>query len=233
MNETPMHIAIIMDGNGRWAIKHDKKRTYGHYIGSKVVEQITKEAIKIGIKYLTLYAFSTENWKRPKAEIRFITSILRVYIRKSENLFLENHIQFKVIGDISVYDAKTQDLILSLVKKTENNKKMRLTLAINYGSRMEIIRAIQKIVSHTKTGRINPEKIDENIVKNYLYTYDMPDVDLLIRTGSEKRLSNFLLWQSAYAELIFLDKYWPEFTTDDLANAIEEFRTRHRRFGGL
>ncbi len=229
----PKHIAIIMDGNGRWASSLGKRRTYGHYIGSKIVDDITKASVALGIKYLTLYAFSTENWKRPASEVRFLISLLHTQIQKKETLFEENEVRFNTIGDVSVYPQKTQDMLKRVRELTKNNKRMVLTLALNYGSKLEITAACKKIASDIKKGKLNVSDISEDLINKNLFTYDMPDVDLLIRTGGEKRVSNFLLWQSSYAELIFFDKYWPEFTKEDLEKAIEEFKHRKRRFGGL
>ncbi len=229
----PKHIAIIMDGNGRWASSLGKRRTYGHYIGSKVVDDITKASVELGIKYLTLYAFSTENWKRPASEVKFLISLLHTQIQKKETLFEENGIKFNTIGDVSVYPQKTQDMLKRVRELTKNNKRMVLTLALNYGSKPEITAACKKIAADIKKDKLNVSEISEDLINKYLFTYDMPDVDLLIRTGGEKRISNFLLWQSSYAELIFFDKYWPEFTKEDLKEAIEEFKHRKRRFGGL
>ena len=229
----PLHIAVIMDGNGRWALSLGKKRTYGHYIGSKVVDDITKESVNLKIKYLTLYAFSTENWKRPKTEIKFLISLLHTQITKKENLFKENNVRFNVIGDISVFPQRTRDMLENTIEKTKNNKALTLTLALNYGSKLEITSACRKIAHDAESGRLQACDISENTIEKYLFTKDMPDVDLLIRTGGEKRISNFLLWQSSYAELIFFDKYWPEFTKEDLRDAVYEFQHRKRRFGGL
>ncbi len=229
----PEHVAIIMDGNGRWATSLGKKRTYGHYVGSLVVDKITKTAANVGIKYLTLYTFSTENWKRPKSEVRYLMALLKTQLRKKEVLFRENDVQFKVIGDLSVFDDRIVTMIKDLIGKTENNRRMRLTLALNYGGKHEIVQAAKRLCEDVKKGNVNVCDINEGLFENYLYTFDMPDVDLLIRTGGEKRISNFLLWQSSYAEFVFFDKYWPEFTEEDLLRAIDEFKRRKRRFGGL
>ncbi len=229
----PRHVAIIMDGNGRWATSLGKKRTYGHYIGSLVVDEITKAAANIGVEYLTLYTFSTENWKRPKSEVRYLMALLKTQLRKKERLFRENDIQFKVIGDLSAFDDRIVSMINGLIERTKGNKRMRLTLALNYGGKHEIVQAAKRLCEDVKSGNVRTCDIDENLFENYLYTFDMPDVDLLIRTGGEKRISNFLLWQSSYAEFVFFDKYWPEFTENDLATAIDEFKRRKRRFGGL
>lgn len=229
----PEHIAIIMDGNGRWALSLGKRRTYGHYIGSKIVDDITKASVEMGIKYLTLYAFSTENWKRPPSEIKFLISLLHTQIQKKESLFEENEVRFNTIGDVSVYPQKTQDMLKKIKESTKNNRRMVLTLALNYGSKLEITYACKKIAADIKNDKLDVNAISESLINKYLFTYDMPDVDLLIRTGGEKRISNFLLWQSSYAELVFFDKYWPEFTKEDLKEAVEEFKHRKRRFGGL
>ncbi len=229
----PKHVAIIMDGNGRWATSLGKKRTYGHYIGSQTVDKITKAAAELGVRYLTLFTFSTENWKRPKSEIRFLMSLLKNLLRKKERLFVDNSIQFNVLGDLSVFDEKIRAMIYKLIDKTKDYKRMRLSLALNYGGKHEIVDASKKICRDVQNGNIKPEMIDEELFAKYLYTFDMPDVDLLIRTGGEKRISNFLLWQSSYAEFVFFDKYWPDFTEDDLRLAIDEFKKRKRRFGGL
>ncbi len=232
-NLPPNHVAIIMDGNGRWASSIGKRRTYGHYIGSKVVDDITKASVKFGIRYLTLYAFSTENWKRPPSEVKFLISLLHTQIVKKETLFQKNGVKFNVIGDINVYPEKTRNMLNKIIKLTENNKKMVLTLALNYGSKLEITTACKEIAADVKSGKIDIKNISEELISRYLFTRNMPDVDLLIRTGGEKRISNFLLWQSSYAEFVFFDKYWPEFTKDDLKKALDEFKQRKRRFGGL
>jgi len=229
----PKHVAIIMDGNGRWATSLGRKRTYGHYIGSLIVDKITKAAANIGVKYLTLYTFSTENWKRPKSEVRYLMALLKTQLRKKEVLFRENDVQFKVIGDLSAFDDRIVKMINGLIEKTKSNKRMRLTLALNYGGKHEIVQAAKRLCEDVRNGNVKIGDIDERFFEKYLYTFDMPDVDLLIRTGGEKRISNFLLWQSSYAEFVFFDKYWPEFTEDDLVLAIDEFKRRKRRFGGL
>lgn len=232
-NNFPKHVAIIMDGNGRWATSLGRKRTYGHYIGSLTVDKITKAAAKLGIDYLTLYTFSTENWKRPKSEVRYLLSLLKVQLRKKERLFQENDIEFGVIGDLSVFSSEIKEMIAGLVERTKGNQKMRLTLALNYGGKHEIVEACRRFCLDVREGRQECNSIDEELFSHYLYTHDMPDVDLMIRTGGEKRVSNFLLYQSSYAEFVFFDKYWPEFTEDDLKLAIDEFKNRKRRFGGL
>ena len=232
-NNFPKHVAIIMDGNGRWATSLGRKRTYGHYIGSLTVDRITKAAARLGVKYLTLYTFSTENWKRPKSEVRYLLALLRVQLRKKERLFQENDIEFGVIGDLSVFNEEIRSMIAGLRERTRGNSAMRLTLALNYGGKHEIVEACKRICLDIESGKQKCHDINERLFSKYLYTHDMPDVDLMIRTGGEKRISNFLLYQSSYAEFVFFDKYWPEFTEDDLKLAIDEFKNRKRRFGGL
>ena len=229
----PRHIAIIMDGNGRWANLQGKKRVYGHFIGSTIIDKIAKKAKELKIEYLTLYTFSTENWKRPQSEVNFLMKLLGIQIRKKSDYMMKENIKFNCIGDITKLPQKQQEAILNLQEKTKNNSDLTINFAINYGSYMEIIRACKNICMDFSLNKLNCDNIDENIFEQYLYTKDIPDVDLLIRTGGEKRISNFLLWQIAYAEIIFLDKYWPEFNEDDLEYCIKEFSERKRRFGGL
>jgi undecaprenyl diphosphate synthase len=221
---TPKHIAIIMDGNGRWAKTRGKIRTFGHNAGAKKVIEITKKASDLKIKYLTLYAFSTENWKREKSEVDFLMKLLSQFLKKELSTLMKNNIKFKTIGDISKLSKKLQDTISSTVEKTQNNSGLTQILAINYGSKDEITRAIKKI---------KLENIDEDSLSKALDTGDFSDVDMLIRTGGEKRLSNFLLWQSAYAELFFTDTLWPDFSMQEFSEMVEEFKNRERRFGGI
>ncbi len=218
------HIAIIMDGNGRWAKKRGKIRTFGHSEGAKKVIEITKEASNIGIKYLTLYAFSTENWKREKSEIDFLMKLLSKFLKREFKTLQENNIKFRVIGDMSKLSRQLQIVIANTIEKTKNNDGLTQILAINYGSRDEIIRTIKKME--------NKDFTEENINKA-LDTQDFPDVDLLLRTGGEKRLSNFLLWQSAYAELFFTNTLWPDFSMSEFRSILEDFKKRTRRFGGI
>ncbi len=218
------HIAIIMDGNGRWAKSRGKIRTFGHNAGAKKVIEITKEASNLGIKYLTLYAFSTENWKREKSEVDFLMKLLSQFLKKELRTLISNNIKFRVIGDISKFSKNLQSVITNTIEKTKNNTGLTQILAINYGSRDEIIRTIKKA---------NMENLNEESFSKVLDTHEFPDVDLLIRTGGEKRLSNFLLWQSAYAELFFTDTLWPDFSMQEFANIIDDFKKRERRFGGI
>ena len=228
---TPKHVAIIMDGNGRWAKKRGKPRLFGHNEGVNTVQKIIKAAIKAKIKFLTLYTFSKENWKRPKIEISNILSLLTDNILKSEKEIIKNKIKINTIGHIEDLPKKSQYLIQKLIKKTNKNKDLTLTLAISYSARTEIIDCIQKILEDQKNGKFNCEKLNEESVNNYLYTKNIPYPDLLIRTGGEKRISNFLLWQLAYTELYFSNTEWPDFCESEFNKAIEEFQKRERRFG--
>ncbi len=226
MNELK-HIAIIMDGNGRWAKKRGfSKRIKGHEEGAKRVREITIFASNYGVKFLTLYAFSTENWKRPKYEIDFLMKLMDIYLKNELKLFLENEVRFQTIGDISKLPKNLQDRIFYTKEKTSHFKGLTQVLAINYGSRDEIIRAFHKA---KKSG---VDLTQENM-NDFLDTAGMPDVDMLIRTGGEQRLSNFLLWQSAYSELFFTKTLWPDFTVDELKQMIEKFNKIERRFGGV
>ena len=220
------HLAIIMDGNGRWAERQGKKRSSGHDAGAKNLKTITTYAAKIGIKYLTLYAFSTENWKRPKTEIDFLMKLLAKFLKKELQTFLENNIRFEVIGDVSKFSQALQKEIIHVKEKTAHCSGMTQILAINYGSRDEITRAVNKAI---KAG----EEVNENDIDKLLDTASFPPVDLLLRTGGDQRLSNFLLWQSAYAELFFTRTLWPDFSTGELETIISNFERTARRFGAL
>lgn len=220
------HIAIIMDGNGRWAKQRGLSRTEGHKRGAEVVREITTHCAKIGIKYLTLYAFSTENWKRPKTEVDFLMRLLGKYLDSELETYLNNDIRFETIGDITKLSNSLQKRIQNLKEKTRECKKMTQVLAINYGSKDEIKRAFLRILQ-------NNSPITEESIESTLDTNFMPPVDMLIRTGGEKRLSNFLLWQVAYAELFFTDTMFPDFSSIELDFMIQEFERRQRRFGGL
>ncbi len=213
-----------MDGNGRWAKNRGKIRTFGHNAGAKKVIEITKYASNAGIRYLTLYAFSTENWKREKSEVDFLMKLLSQFLKKELKTLMQNNIKFRVIGDIAKFSPNLQKVIKETIDKTKNNDGLTQILAINYGSKDEIIRSIKKLKS---------EDISEESLSHSLDTSDFPDVDMLIRTGGEKRLSNFLLWQSAYAELFFTNTLWPDFSMQEFGNMIEEFKQRERRFGGI
>lgn len=227
----PKHIAIIMDGNGRWAKKQGMMRVFGHENGKKSVKKIIESCTRLGVENLTLYAFSTENWNRPKVEIDALMKLLFTALKKEFKSLHENNIRFNTIGNIAMLPKATHDEILEVIKKTENNTKMTLTLALSYGSREELISAIKNISSKVKNNIISVDSIDETIINQHLYTQNLPDVDLLIRTSGEHRISNFLLWQIAYAELYFTDVLWPDFTEQDLYEAIISYQKRERRFG--
>jgi len=220
------HIAIIMDGNGRWAERQGKRRSVGHEQGAKNVRVITEYCAKIGVKYLTLYAFSTENWKRPKTEVEFLMKLLNKFLKKELNTFLKNSIKFDTIGDISKFSKSLQKTILEIKEKTSTCKGMTQILAINYGSRDEITRALNCAI---KSGI----ELKEEDISKLLDTSNFPDVDLLIRTGGDQRLSNFLLWQSAYAELFFTGTLWPDFSTGELETVLSKYKTTSRKFGAL
>lgn len=227
----PRHIAIILDGNGRWARQRELSRTEGHKAGVKNLEMLIEECWDLDVKYLTLYVFSTENWKRPTFEVNNLMLLLNKYLTDKLDELIREDVKLKVIGDITKLPSKTIGLINDAVEKTKDNSKLVLTLAINYGSRNEIIKAVKDIVNDTLDGNIDASNIDEEIFSKYLYTYDIPDPDLLIRTSGEYRLSNFLLWQCAYTEFWYTDVLWPDFSKKDLYNALENFSRRRRRFG--
>jgi undecaprenyl diphosphate synthase len=223
-SKIPSHIAIIMDGNGRWAKARGKTRTKGHEVGAEVVRTITEAAADAGVKYLTLYAFSTENWARPKAEVEFLMKLLEKYLEKEAATYQKNGIRFEAIGDMSRFSKSLVDKIEKTAQETANNNKLTQVLAINYGSKDEIVRAAKKMQEKALD-------FNEQNLENSLDTAGMPPVDMLVRTGGDMRISNFLLWQSAYAELFFTDTLWPDFTKEELYAMIEEFKTRERRFG--
>lgn len=222
----PKHIAIIMDGNGRWAKERGLKRTAGHEEGAKVVREITTHCSNIGVKYLTLYAFSTENWTRPKLEVEFLMKLLERYFKNELPVYLENNVKFKAIGDLTKFSKKLQNVIRNVEEKTKNCTGLTQVLALNYGSRDEITRAVKRVLE--KDLEINEKNITQN-----LDTGSIPDVDLLIRTSGEIRVSNYLLWQIAYAEMFFTQTYWPEFSSNELDDIISDFHKRERRFGGI
>jgi len=222
----PAHIAIIMDGNGRWAKERDLKRTAGHEEGAKTVRKITTHCAKIGVKYLTLYAFSTENWTRPKLEVEYLMRLLDKYLKSELSVYLENNIRFKAIGDISRFSKTLQKTISNVEEKTSNCTGLTQVLALNYGSKDEIVRAVKKL--NQKELEVNEENLE-----SCLDTAGMPDVDILIRTSGEVRLSNYLLWQNAYAEMFFTQTFWPDFNELELDDIISDFNSRERRFGGI
>jgi len=226
-----VHLAVIMDGNGRWAKKQGLFRTKGHESGTKAVTEIVEGCAKIGIPFLTLYAFSTENWNRPKLEVQTLMKLLVSSLKKELATLHKNDIRLNAIGALNDLPLKAQKELEEVIQETANNKRMTLTLALSYGSREEITKTIKEISSKVKNNIISVEKIDESIINEHLYTLNLPDVDLLIRTSGEQRISNFLLWQIAYAELYFTEVLWPDFRKEHLYEAILEYQNRERRFG--
>ena len=229
----PQHIAIILDGNGRWAKKKGMPRNFGHTQGSKNVERICEDAYKMGVKYLTVYAFSTENWKRPKEEVDALMNLLRNYMKTCLKTAEKNRMRVRVLGDKTALDDDIRNRIAELEEATKNNDGLNFQIALNYGSRDEMVRAMKKMCMDVKEGKLEAEQIDEKLFETYLDTHDIPDPDLMIRTSGEQRLSNYLLWQLAYSEFYFTDVLWPDFTKEDLAKAIEYYNGRDRRFGGV
>ena len=227
----PQHIAIILDGNGRWAKKKGMPRNYGHAQGSKNVERICEEAYKMGVKYLTVYAFSTENWNRPKGEVDALMKLLRNYMKTCLKTAEKNRMKVRVIGDLTGLDEDIRTRILELEEASKNNDGLNFQIAINYGSRDEIVRAVKKLSAKLQSGEVDPADITADTLESYLDTAGIPDPDLLIRTSGELRLSNYLLWQLAYTEFYFTDVLWPDFTKEELRNAIEQYNRRDRRFG--
>jgi undecaprenyl diphosphate synthase len=237
MSETklviPEHVAIILDGNGRWAKKRKMPRNYGHSQGSKVVEKICEDAYKIGIKYLTVYAFSTENWKRPKEEVDALMKLLDSYLDTSIKTSEKNNMRVRIIGDKSGLPESMRKKMEALEEASKNNTGLNFQVAINYGGRDEILRAIKALSKDLGEKRVSIDEIDEKAFSRYLDTGDIPDPDLLIRTSGEQRISNFLLWQMAYTEFYFTDVLWPDFTREELLKAIEFYSGRNRRFGNI
>ena len=229
----PQHIAIILDGNGRWAKKKGMPRNYGHVQGSKNVERICEEAYKLGVKYLTVYAFSTENWKRPKEEVDALMKLLRNYMKTCLQTADKNRMRVRVLGDKTALDEDIRKRIEELQEATKENDGLCFQIALNYGSRDEMVRAIRHLCRDCRDGDMQPEQINETLFEQYLDTCGIPDPDLLIRTSGEQRLSNYLLWQLAYSEFYFTDVLWPDFTKEELVKAIEYYNGRDRRFGGV
>ena len=228
----PQHIAIILDGNGRWAKAKGMPRNYGHAQGSKNVERICEDAYKMGVKYLTVYAFSTENWNRPKNEVDALMKLLRNYMKTCLKTAEKNRMKVRVIGDKTKLDEDIRTRIEELEAATINNDGLNFQIALYYGSRDEMIRAIRRLAKDCEAGKVKSEDISEEMFEGYLDTHDIPDPDLLIRTSGELRLSNYLLWQLAYTEFYFTDVLWPDFTKEELKKAIEHYNRRERRFGG-
>jgi len=227
----PQHVAIIMDGNGRWAKKHHKPRTYGHAKGAKVLEQTLENCDALGIRYLTVYAFSTENWARPLEEVQVIMNLFRKYLIDSVAKCMKNNVRCFVIGERSRLSPDIKDAIQNLEDQTRDNTGITFIIAINYGGRDELVRAIRNVSSDCAAGRLKPEEISEQLISDRLDTRGIPDPDLLIRTSGEQRLSNFLLWELAYSEMYFTDIPWPEFDMKELIKALEVYTSRDRRYG--
>jgi undecaprenyl diphosphate synthase len=233
LERLPKHIAVIMDGNGRWAKKHGMPRVFGHRSGVKSVREVTEAAAELGVGYLTLYAFSTENWNRPKVEVNALMTLLVDTIKSEVKTLNKNNIRLKAIGDIAKLPSKSYKALLQAIEDTKENTRMTLVLALNYSAKWEIVNAVKKIATQVDKGDLDAESIDEKAVVNALETKDMPDPELLIRTSGETRISNFLLWQIAYSELYFTPVFWPDFRKKDLYQAIVDFQQRERRFGKI
>lgn len=231
LNKLPEHIAIIMDGNGRWAKKKGYPRNIGHKNGSKSVKKVVEACAELHVKFLTLYTFSTENWNRPKIEVELLMKLLISSLKKELKTLQKNNIKLTTIGNADLLPDTVYKELNDVVEKTKNNTRLTLCLALSYGSREELIKTIQEISLKVKNNLISPENIDKSVINNHLYTQNLPDVDLLIRTSGEHRISNFLLWQIAYAELYFTNTLWPDFTKEDLFEAILNYQNRERRFG--
>ncbi len=227
----PKHVAIIMDGNGRWAKKQGLLRAAGHKKGTQGVKQAVEGCAELGVPYLTLYAFSTENWNRPKKEVDTLMNLLVSSLKKEIETLQDNNVALHTIGNINTLPKKAQKELKEVIDKTKTNKRLRVTLALSYGGREEILKSLQEISVKVKNNIISPAEIDESLINNHLYTHDMPDVDLLIRTSGEQRVSNFLLWQIAYAEFYFTPVLWPDFKKEHLHDAIYNYQKRERRFG--
>ena len=227
----PRHIAIIMDGNGRWAKRRNQPRVFGHRQGAKSVRKVVEAAARLGINNLTLYAFSTENWNRPKHEIKTLMKLLVNALKNELGLMMKNNIRLNAIGHTDMMPTNVQQELQEVLDETKENSGLVLTLALSYGARQEILRAVQEISHKVKNNIISVENVDDNIINKHLYTQNLPDVDLLIRTSGEVRISNFLLWQIAYAELYFTDELWPDFNETSLHKAIADYQKRERRFG--
>ena len=230
-DKVPKHIAVIMDGNGRWAKQKGKPRVFGHKNGVKAVRETTEAAAELGVDYLTLYAFSTENWNRPKLEVNALMSLLVETIRAEIETLNKNKIRLQAIGDISKLPSSSYKTLLKGIESTKNNERMTLVLALNYSAKWEIMKAVKELAHQVEIGAITADQIDENNFANALSTKGMPDPELLIRTSGEARISNFLLWQIAYSELYFTPTFWPDFRKEDLYHAIIDYQSRERRFG--
>ena len=233
LEKLPRHIAVIMDGNGRWAKEHGMPRVFGHRNGVKAVRETTEACAELGVEYLTLYAFSTENWSRPQTEVNALMTLLVETIKKEIKTLNDNSIRLQAIGDISKLPKKSYQTLLSAMEETRQNNRMTLVLALNYSSRWEIVEAAKKLAAQAKAGELQPEDIDDTVFSNALATQGIPDPELLIRTSGETRISNYLLWQIAYTELYFTPVRWPDFRREQLYEAILNFQQRERRFGKI
>ena len=231
--KAPDHIAIIMDGNGRWAQKQGKPRVFGHNAGMQSLKEIVRACSDLGVKYLTVYAFSTENWKRPQDEVSGIFKIMVLYIQKELKELHEKNVRINVIGDWSKIPSDAGDSMSRALEMTKDNTGLVFNIALNYGGRREITDAVKKLYTEMTESGLTVDDINEDMIAKHISTAGMPDPDIIIRTGGEMRLSNFLLWQCAYSEFIFTDVYWPDFTKGELLKCIDEFNSRHRRYGGL
>ena len=231
IDQLPNHIAIIMDGNGRWAKSKGLLRNIGHQNGAKTVKEVVETCAKINVKYLTLYAFSTENWNRPKLEVELLMKLLISSLKKEVETLQKNNIKLSTIGNLNSLPTNVAKELKDVIEKTKDNNRLTLTLALSYGSREELIKTIKEISLKVKNNLISPENIDKSVINNHLYDHYLPDVDLLIRTSGEQRISNFLLWEIAYAELFFSDILWPDFNKENLFEAILNYQNRERRFG--
>ncbi len=230
-SKLPKHVAIIMDGNGRWANRQGKKRVYGHHAGVETVRQIVEASAQLNIKFLSLYTFSTENWNRPKEEVDALMNLLVETLNEQADELIKQNIKLNVVGDLTMLPKKTFTTLQIVLKKTAQNSGMTLNIALNYGGRDEIVKMTRLIAKKVKNNIILPESIDENKINLHLYSHNLPDVDFMIRTGGEKRISNFLLWKLAYAELYFTDILWPDFNKQHYYEALADYQNRERRFG--
>lgn len=229
----PRHVAVIMDGNGRWATQRGKPRSKGHEAGVEALRRAVEAAGDLGLEYLTVYAFSTENWSRPEREVNFLMTLLKLYVKRDVARLNREGVRVRMIGNRSNLGPDILNLILDAERKTEANQRLNLNIAFNYGSREEILSAARLIAESIEAGKLTASEVDETLFSRFLYTNTQPDPDLIIRTSGEQRLSNFLLWQGAYAELLFMDVLWPDFGREHLEAAIEAYRRRERRFGGV
>ncbi len=229
----PVHIAIIMDGNGRWAQKKGLPRVMGHKAGMEAIKKTVKSCSNLGIKILTVYAFSTENWNRPQDEVNYLMDLLVEYMRREVNALHKNKVKIKILGEVDMLPDQTRTEIEEAIELTKNNEGLQFNIALNYGGRAEILRACRNLIKDLEAGNLDMDSADEKVFSSYLYTSNDPDPDLIIRTSGEQRISNFLLWQGAYSELLFVDRLWPDFDEAVLHSAILEYKNRNRRFGAL